>query len=338
MEVIQQGLSQSAFKVDHLTHAAEVRRFAMRIAEEMEMCESDRGAVGIAVTEMATNIVKHAKSGQMVVSRIGNNGHQGLRVLALDQGPGILDLTTALQDGYSTAGTSGTGLGAVRRMASRFDMYSVPDRGTSVLAEFWPRKKPTADTGLDIGVVSVAFPGEPVSGDGWAVITKLNRVRLMVVDGLGHGEFASEAAREAERVFAEHHSDSPTAILQDCHDALKKTRGAAMAIALIDRDAKTLTFAGLGNISGSIVNQGHSKGLASHNGILGHQMHRIQEFNFPWKDDTVLIMHSDGLSTRWNLNEFRGLGSRKSALIASVLYRDFAKHRDDMTVLVAKNS
>lgn len=339
MEVAQQESSQFLFRIDDLSNAGEVRRFAVQLAEQIGMDDHGRGAVAIAVTEMASNIVKHAKAGTMVCDRIGHNGRQGLRIVAFDKGSGIQNIAAALEDGFSTAGTSGSGLGAVRRLSTHFDLYSLPGRGTCVLAEFWPQRKLERDSsGMSVGVVSIPIRGESVCGDGWRMKTSSDRVHLMVADGLGHGEFAAEAAREAERVLMESHEVSPGAILRDCHDALKKTRGAAVAIAAIDKSAKTLCFAGLGNISVTLSTPQGRKGLASHNGTLGHQMHRIQEFTLPWNENSVLIMHSDGLSNRWDLEDFAGIWLRHPSVIASLLYRDFARERDDVTVLVAKNA
>lgn len=339
MEVAQQEFSQSLFRVDHLSHAGEVRRFAVQLAEDIGMDDHGRGAVAIAVTEMASNVVKHAKSGSMVCERLVYGQRQGLRIVAFDKGPGIQNVAAALEDGFSTAGTSGSGLGAVRRLSTRFDLYSLPGRGTCVLAEFWLQQKDSPDSGgPGVGVISIPIHGESICGDGWGVRASADRVHLMVVDGLGHGLFAAEAAREAERVLAESHDAAPAAILRDCHDALKKTRGAALAIASIDKNAKTLCFAGLGNISATLSSPQGSRGLASHNGTLGHQMYNIQEFSFPWNEDSVLIMHSDGLSNRWDLRDFAGIWRRDPSIIASLLFRDFARERDDATVLVAKNA
>jgi anti-sigma regulatory factor (Ser/Thr protein kinase) len=338
MEVTQQAFSQSVFHLDHPTHAAEARRFAVRQAEEIGMSESETGAVAIAVTEIAGNVVKHAESGKIVFEHIHHDGRNGMRVLALDKGPGIADVTAALQDGFSTAGTNGNGLGAVRRLATYFDLYSIVGRGTCILAEFWQGKNLPADgQPLGVGAISIAVRGESVCGDGWAIRRNASGAWFMVVDGLGHGSFAADAAREAERVFAESGSESPAIILNDIHDALKKTRGAAAGIAYVNQEKQTLCFAGLGNISATLATAQTSRGIASHNGTLGHQMYRIQEFNLPWNEDSVLIMHSDGLSSRWDLSASRGILRRHPSLIAGVLYRDFAKERDDVTVLVARN-
>ncbi len=317
--------------------AGEARRAIVRCAEDLHMSEAECGAVAIAVTEMATNVVKHAKHGSIICQPVSQNGSSGLRVLALDAGPGIRDISAALHDGYSTTGTSGSGLGAVKRLATRFEIYTIPEQGTCVLAEFWPQRSGPGAS-LQVGVVSVPIRGESVCGDGWHCKSIAEWTCMMVVDGLGHGEYAAEAAREAECVFAESESNSPARTLRDCHDALKKTRGAAAAVAAINRSKGTLVYAGVGNVSGSLLSPGGSRGLASHNGTVGHQFPRAQEFTTPWNPDSILIMHTDGLGSRWDLDHYPGLCSKPPCVMAGVLYRDFARLRDDVTVLVAKNS
>jgi anti-sigma regulatory factor (Ser/Thr protein kinase) len=324
-------------RVTDPTHAGEARRHAALFAEDANLGERERGSLAIAVTEMTTNLVKHAGNGTIVVDSIAHNGSSGVRVLGLDKGPGIRDLTTALRDGYSTAGTGGNGLGAIKRLSSAFDIYTAPGLGTAVLAEFWPQKRNEHLSPIDIGVVSVPIKGEDVCGDGWAARKSSDSVMLMVVDGLGHGILASDAAREAERIFATSRNDSLTTIIQDSHDALKKTRGAAMAVASLNLENRLVSFAGVGNIGGSIVTPTSSRGMASHNGTVGHQVPRVQEFTFPWDGDSLLIMHSDGLKSSWDLRAYPGIWSKHPGLIAGMLYRDFSRERDDVTIMVAKN-
>ncbi|MGB7129891.1 MAG: anti-sigma regulatory factor [Candidatus Sulfotelmatobacter sp.] len=231
------------------THAGQARRHAAHLADEAKLGTTEGGSLAIVVTEMATNLVKHAGAGTMVVESVTDNGSSGVRVLALDKGPGIRDLSGALRDGYSTSGTSGSGLGAMKRLSHDFDIYTAPGLGTAVLSEFWPGRKISQHfSPIDVGVVSVPIKGEDVCGDGWGVKKTADSILFMVVDGLGHGILAAEAAREAERIFALAGSDSPTPILQDSHDSLKKTRGAAMAVAALQLDRQLVSFAGVGNI------------------------------------------------------------------------------------------
>lgn len=319
------------------SQTGEARREAIAFAEKLEFTESDRGSVALAVTEMATNLIKHASEGSILISRIGSDGMQGMRILSLDKGPGIRNLSTALEDGHSTAGTNGTGLGAIRRLSHNFEIYS-GGSGTVIVSEFWRQgKQPANEAAWRSATVTLPYPGEKVIGDGWIVRRFANCAIFMVVDGLGHGPYAAEAAREAERIVSVITEATPTAILQDCHDALKKTRGAAMGCAVLDTDKGLLHFGGIGNVAASIVAPESSRSLTSHNGTLGHQIHKIQEFSYPWNPDSILIMHSDGLSGKWHLNDYPGIWSKQAAIIAGLLYRDFARGRDDATVLVAKN-
>lgn len=325
-------------RVTDSTHAGEARRHAALLAEDAKLGERESGSLAIAVTEMVTNLVKHAGNGTMIVEAVANNGNAGVRLLGLDRGPGIRDLSAALRDGFSTAGTSGSGLGAIKRLSNTFDIYTSPAHGTAVLAEFWPHKKEThTHAPLEVGVVSIPIKGEDVCGDGWGVRKTAEAMLLMVVDGLGHGIMAAEAAQEAQRIFRDSRRDAPSSILQDSHDALKKTRGAAMAIASLNFEKQVVSYAGIGNISGSIVTPQGSRGMASHNGTVGHQLQRIQEFTFPWSSNSMVVMYSDGLRSGWDLNSYPGIWSKHPGLIAGILYRDFYRERDDVTVLVAKS-
>jgi serine phosphatase RsbU (regulator of sigma subunit) len=232
----------------------------------------------------------------------------------------------------------GSGLGAIRRLSDRFDLYSMSGVGTVVAAEFWQHKNHKVSKGgpLQIGVVSEPISGEEFCGDGWAVRDLADTPLLMVVDGLGHGILAAEAAREAERVLTGSKDNSPQNLLGDIHAALKKTRGAAVGISRIDAEKGLLTFAGVGNVSASVVAPGSSRSMASHNGTLGHHMHRVQEFTCPWNPDSILVMYSDGINTRWDLGQYPGIWGKDASVIAALLYRDFCRGRDDATVLVAK--
>ena len=334
---VRQGV---LIEVSESSQTGEARRRAVACAEELEFDETRCGAVGIAATEMASNLVKHAGKGSILLDSIHDNGHSALRMMAVDRGPGITDLGIALQDGHSTAGTMGSGLGAIRRLSDVFEVYSGPNLGTVVRADFWRKsaKTLTSTPPVQIGVVSEPILGEDVCGDGWAVRSTSGAVLMLVVDGLGHGAMANEAAEEAKRVLMETKHFEPQRIVHDVHGALKKTRGAAMAIAKLDLQQRVLQFAGVGNIGASIVSPDSSRGLPSHNGTLGQHFTRVQEFSYPWNSDNILVMHSDGLATRWDLRKYPGIWSKHSSIIAALLHRDFGRSRDDVTVFVAKNA
>lgn len=327
-------------RVSDSTHAGEARRHAALFGEEAQLSENERGALAIVVTEITTNVLKHAGGGVVMVDSVKQNGHRGVRVLGLDQGRGIRDVAAALLDGFSSSGTAGNGLGAIKRLSSEFDIYSAPEIGTAVLSEIWPKERKLSQgvVPLQVGVVSTPIKGEEVCGDGWSVKRAGDAALLMVVDGLGHGPMAAEAARTAERVFNESKTASLSGILQDVHDALKATRGAALAVVSIETERELLSFVGVGNIGASIVTPNSSRGMVSHHGTVGHHLSTIQEFKFSWSTESLLIMYSDGLKSTWSLAQYPGIWQKHPALIAGILYRDFTRDRDDVTVLVAKSA
>src|SRR6185312_3406819 len=154
-----------------------------------------------------------------------------------------------------------------------------------------------------------------------------------------HGPQATEAAEAAVEAFHAGAALGPAGILNAAHVALRGTRGAAMGVALIDREKHEVRYAGVGNICGLLVNPDSSRAanLASRNGTVGHTVPKVQEFTYPWTPGFVLVMHSDGLGTHWQLDRYAGLTSRHPSLLAGILYRDFKRGRDDVTVLVARD-
>ena len=317
--------------------SAEARRAAAAMARDLGFDDTGAGRVALVATEAASNLVKHGGGGEILLQPVPGNDRRGIELLALDKGPGIANVADSMRDGVSSSGTPGTGLGAIARMADVHDLYSHPDHGTAVLARFWSDPAGTARARRTaVGGLSVARAGERVCGDDWTLVRRADGLSIMVADGLGHGPDAAEAARAATRVFRERALDGPAAALQMTHDALRSTRGAAAAIADIDDERGVVTYGGVGNIAGSVLAGGTRRNMISHNGTLGHLVRTVGEFTYPWPDDALMVLHSDGLVTHWTLEAYPGLAGRDASLVAAVLYRDFARGRDDVTVVVAK--
>jgi anti-sigma regulatory factor (Ser/Thr protein kinase) len=330
--------------VHNQTQTAEARRAAMRLASDLAFDETETGNVGLVATEAARNILKHAGGGELVIRALRYNGSAAVEMLAIDNGPGIADVGRSFQDGYSTAGTPGTGLGAISRLSTFHDIYSRPSQGTALLAQIWKRDAVPGETcvaggRLRIGAVSVARAGEEVCGDAWDFMELRRGGRLIVADGLGHGLLAADAARASIRASRDYARETGVALMQRIHEALRPTRGAAVAVAEIDCERRVVRYTGIGNISASIVAAtGAVQHMVSHPGTAGHEVHRIAEFTYPWSSGSLLIMHSDGLVSRWSLDRYPGLALRHSSLIAGVLYRDCNRGRDDATVVVAQET
>jgi anti-sigma regulatory factor (Ser/Thr protein kinase) len=317
------------------SQVGEARRRVAELAGRSGLGEVPRERLALVVSELGTNLLKHAGGGELIVRALGEP--PTVEVLALDRGRGMASVEDCFRDGYSTAGSAGTGLGAVRRLASRIDVYSRHGAGTAIVAEIAAPEAASSPADWQVGAVSVPLRGEEVCGDGWsAVASQPGCLSVMVADGLGHGPGAADAARAAARAFAAEPSRAPAAHVSAMHEALRGTRGAAAAVARIDRQRRVAAFAGVGNIAGAIVAGGATRRLVSMSGTLGHQVHRINEFTYPWDDGAVLVMHSDGLATRWDLDRYPGLAERHPALVAGVLFRDFQRGRDDVTVVAAR--
>jgi anti-sigma regulatory factor (Ser/Thr protein kinase) len=319
------------------TQVGEARRRAVAFARMMGLSETKTSNVGIIVTELASNLVKHARQGEIILNQIPYHDSVGIEILSLNRKAGMANVAECLRDGYSTAGSPGTGLGAIKRLSDEFDIHSSPELGTAVLARIFSEGSVRTKHPLKVGAVSLAKANETVCGDGWEFEESKERSILMVADGLGHGPLAAEASKEALLSFHEHHNESPASIVHSTNLSLKKTRGAAVAVASIDQRAQFIFFSGLGNIGATVVfTPEKSKSFASQNGTAGAQAKRIQEHKIDWSPKALLIMYSDGLVGHWKLEKYPGLINKDPSLIAGILYRDFNRGTDDITVVVAK--
>jgi anti-sigma regulatory factor (Ser/Thr protein kinase) len=318
-----------------------VRRAAVALAQRAGLAESVASDVALVATEAATNIARHAKDGAIFLRTLDDELGTGVEVLATDKGPGIADIARAMRDGFSTGGTSGTGLGAIHRLSADFDLYTLPDQGTVMLAQVRgaasraPRATP-ADT-AEYGVVCIPYPGELVCGDAWLVERTPTTVRVAVIDGLGHGPDAARAASDALRLTREMVGAPPEDILRAAHEPLRATRGAAMAVATLDRPSASVQFAGVGNIAGTIVSPGGSRSMASFSGIVGHQLGTIRAYRYEWPPNAQMILHSDGLSAKWRPEAYPGIMGHHPSIVAGRLHRDFGRGRDDMTIVVVRD-
>lgn len=366
------------FPVQDSSHIAQVRRDILAIAQRIGFDKAEQGRVALVVTELATNLLKHGGGGTLLVENQPDSADLVLDCVAVDKGPGMHDIDACLGDGYSTAGSPGSGLGAVLRQADLLDIYSQPQSGTVLFARLRPGQPAglraegrNASTGRLLsrgriaddaiggesenwGGICVAKPGEDVCGDNWQVKRRDDGLIAVVVDGLGHGLLAAEAANAALAIFDRQYLHRPAEIIEAMHAGLRHTRGAAIAVAHLDRAAQAVHFAGIGNIAASLVTgitgvtgaagpagPHRLQRLVSHNGTVGHVMRRLQEIDYsfgaaPDRSGAMLILHSDGIGSSWSLDAYPGLADHHPMTIAATLYRDFQRGRDDATVLVAQ--
>ncbi len=365
-------------RVEDSSQSGEARRLVEWICRELGFDAACMARAALVVTELATNILKHtgAAAGELVFTPTQDSDGNWLDILSLDQGPGIANIGESLRDGQSTAGSLGTGLGAIRRQSDWFDIYSSPGHGAAVFSRIGQRAlqhdlkhagiNPSLESvsnsvpnpmsvaagsnpaEMSVGAVCLPVHGEAACGDAWGIKRGGDTTLFLLADGLGHGPDAAAAANLAVTVFTESVSLRPAELLHLIHAALRGTRGAAVLVVQVAgvpeladaTEAKVggdvVRYAGVGNLSGAIVAAGASRSMVSHYGTAGVEARWIQEFTLPWPQGGLLVMHSDGVATRWSLDDYPGLARHHPALIAGVLYRDHQRQHDDSTVVVAR--
>jgi anti-sigma regulatory factor (Ser/Thr protein kinase) len=318
------------------TDIATARRSVAGLASRLNFGEEDSGVMSLIVTEAASNLVKHGGGGELVIADASCDHTPAIRILALDRGRGMGNVARSFEDGYSTGSSPGNGLGAIRRMATRCDVYSAPEKGTVLMALLSPAQARYKEP-IEIGAINIPYPGEEISGDAWFFDQTPARTRLAVIDGLGHGVFAAQASRGAIRPESSR-NQTPAASIEDAHLALRSSRGAAMSVVDIEFQAQRATFAGAGNVVGAILAGGVKRQMVTVNGTVGHEMGRIKQYDYPFPSGSVVILHSDGISASWSLDKYPGLIQKHASVIAAVLFRDFRRTRDDATIVVAREA
>jgi anti-sigma regulatory factor (Ser/Thr protein kinase) len=309
-----------------------VRRAAVALGGDLGLSEAHLADLAIVATEIATNLGRHAVDGAVLLRARRGGDRAGVEIVAVDSGPGMADVEEFRADGRSTAGTLGIGMGAITRLASRFDVYSQPGVGTVLAAGVGPETAFTPDW---VGGLSRPIAGETACGDGYAAREIDGRRQVLLCDGLGHGELAATAAQALLTRFHTAPALHPRDLLTHLHRSTRHTRGAVAAVAELDSAAGQLTFAGIGNVSATLYADGARRGLVSLPGILGHQVRDIRSFDYPMPPGALLVLHSDGLNSRWDLAAHPGLTTHTPILVAASLLRDAGTRRDDAAVLVA---
>jgi anti-sigma regulatory factor (Ser/Thr protein kinase) len=320
--------------VSEISQVGQARRLAAFWAADAGWNESDVGRLGLAVTEIATNLCKHARNGRLL---LGHDPRSDLfECMSIDDGPGMRDVEASFRDGHSTSGSSGIGLSAIRRLAHEFDLHS-DERGTVLFARIARGGAKPLASSWSHGAICKPVHTERACGDGWSLHCDARGASMLLVDGLGHGPDAEVAADAAIHAFAAQTGD-PQQVLDRTELAMRGTRGGAVAVAAIDLDAGRLDYAGIGNISGTVIDGERRSGLVSHHGIVGGNMRKAKMLRYDWPGHATLVMHSDGLQSRWSLDAYTGWRIRHPAVVAGLLYRDFARNNDDVTVFVLRRN
>ena len=178
-------------RVEDASAAAACRNAVLTMAARLGFPASRADQLALAVTEAASNLHKHARQGSLLLAVNRDAEAPGIELVTIDSGPGLPDVSAAMRDGHSTAGTLGVGLGAIRRLADFCDLYSMPGHGTSLAARFWPA--PCQPEVRWAGLVR-PITGELECGDVYGAVRADGVMTAVLCDGLGHGPLAAAAA------------------------------------------------------------------------------------------------------------------------------------------------
>lgn len=322
-----------------------IKKDLRKIAEKAGFSGSRLGEVEIIISEMTSNLVKHAfGEGEILVKTITEGEKTGLEFICIDNGPGMADPQRMLQDGTSTVGTLGQGLGAIARLSDDFEIFSRQALGTILLSRIFIERNNNeilapklSKNNLELRTLMVSKPGETCCGDGWAFSRKFGIPTLLAVDGLGHGPEANNAAREAINYFLNTNERIPSVLLTSIHNHIRKTRGVVGAAISYDEKKKTLNYCGIGNISTRIFTHDAVKSFFSYNGIIGmNKPSSIHTQEFECEAPVMVVITSDGIKSRWDLNKYPNIIKHEPSIIAALVYRDFARRTDDTLVTVLK--
>jgi anti-sigma regulatory factor (Ser/Thr protein kinase) len=333
-----------------------VRRSVRRCAAELGMSERQLAELEICVKEIGTNAVKFGRgTGQLFFARTDESLQPaGMEIVYTDKGRGIEDTALAIEDGYTTTGSLGAGLGAIKRLADEFHIYSMAQSQTNRLPLYGRttygtaivvRKYLSVDDGPRFaarggvwGAFTRPLAGEENNGDGYVIRRHEDRQLVAVIDGLGHGSGAKEAARVAAETIERNLSSPVEVTITAAHEALRPTRGAVIGLAAIDLSDATIEYAGIGNTDFRALGGSSTMRFISLNGTLGSRLERVKVFKEQLPKVATIIMATDGISERWDIDSYPGLLGSDPQLVCAVIMRDFSRPKDDATIVCGRLS
>ena len=308
------------------------------VARRLGFSESRRQNMLLVASEMVTNLIKHA-DGKGVV-QIWQQPGNVLDLVSFDYGPGIHDPVTAQQDGFSTAGTLGKGLGSMQRLSDRFGLFTQPRtgsahpwQGTAVWCRFEPETAPVAFGQVGLFVRSLA--NDRHNGDHIYLELRPDRLRLFHLDGLGHGRDAAQATAQLDRYLAE--TDTLEGLLARVDRHLRATTRGAVGIACeLDVRRQSLTMLGVGDMSAHLCQEGQVQHFSFAPGVLGREHKTPRPTEVAVAAGALLVSTSDGIRRGWDEKAFPGLCRQHPQLVAYVLGNAMARLTDDQSVCVLR--
>lgn len=330
------------YRVEDRSFVSYVKREIHLEVSRAQFTEKQVASIDIIVSELTSNLIKHAGSGEILYRTTESDSGSIFEVICIDRGPGMSDPDRMMVDGVSTSGTLGQGLGAISRLSTRSQIYSTRGVGTvvySMVSSITAKKVRSLNPQVEVKGLCVSKPRESSCGDGYEVLRGNSATKVFLGDGLGHGEHAKAAVDHAKDVFLTSEEMEPVEIIRGMHEKVKRTRGLVVAIAVFDEIASEIKICGVGNIAVRLFNGLHLKNYMSYNGTVGLNIpNSMKESTFPIEKNQHLVMCSDGIKSRWNIGQYPSIFKYDNIVLAASLYRDNFRGNDDASVLIAKVS
>ncbi|HTJ47209.1 MAG TPA: SpoIIE family protein phosphatase [Kofleriaceae bacterium] len=314
----------------------EVRARGAAAGLDTDACER----LAAAASEVARNQLRHAGGGTIGFRSIARGSVAGLEVIAADRGRGIADPTAALVRAAPAptpglGGGLGVGLSAAYRLADEVDFDVRAGTGTCL----WLRAFVTPLARSEVAIMSRPCSGESVIGDDATFVRSPDGLIVAVIDGVGHGGPAHDAALRAAAELRARADRSPDEILAAIDTALVSTRGVVMSIARIDHDRHEITHAAAGNVTARVARRDgsvHAFGGVSRTLGTRQPARKISVERTGAHELAALVLYSDGITSGIDLTAQRELLRSPPLVIAHQLIARHARSNDDVTVLVAR--
>jgi anti-sigma regulatory factor (Ser/Thr protein kinase) len=332
----------STYRIEDRSYLSFIKREIHNAITHAGFTTMRAGEIDIIVSELASNLIKHAQGGELVY-RLNDeqDNNKSFEIFCIDDGPGTNDIARMVKDGASSANTLGQGLGSISRLSDVFQIYSLLNWGTIVYSKSYLIRPSTriyrGNNQFNCSMLQICMPGEKVCGDGFSVKKKHYETQFFLGDGLGHGINAWEAVQKAIEVFKMCDADDPVEILQFIHHRVKKTRGLVATIAILDHKKHQWKICGVGNIVTRLYHGLESRNYMPHNGIVGLNIpYRMTATEVKEEEYQNIIMCSDGIRSRWELTKYPSILKYDPAILAAAIFKDSGRRNDDMSIMVAK--
>ncbi|WP_020528300.1 SpoIIE family protein phosphatase [Flexithrix dorotheae] len=311
------------------------RRFFELYMRSYHFPENFISDVSIIISELGTNLIKYAKGNRWILCRIIKED-KGVEVISCDNGPHIKFMKKAIEDGFSSSGSLGHGLGSINRLSDQFLYYNSPVFGNSLISRKFIEEDSRKKSALNYDWICVPMQGEDFCGDAVAIEELKDETKILLLDGLGHGPEASLASRNAVKIFKENAQENLVELLQLMDKGIKGSRGCVLGMARFLKKENKLQYIGIGNISAFIKKTSGRKVFISYPGIVGNQVKKYKMLEEEFNKGDTLLMHSDGIRDCGLLN-LEPLRNQIPIIMASAIFSKQARINDDSSILVFKN-